>query len=673
MGLEHDFAPLLLGLLYGALLGVLVTDRPGAQPLSALQSRVIGAGIGIWLLVLLVWMLAELQVLPLNLRWFRYAFIGSVLGFAAAPWVWLHFARNFLSADQRKADDAKELLAEYMQRYTLLTIVLGIVFLAIALGPQFLRLFARAKQVDVLGVSISVAERPVATTSTAPILSFSSETGTTAIDKFTQNTSYARQIWNSGSNVTLESNPKIELQVKLETVTPDLKLFDQLSIWNKDRAFIAYFVNSDRLRRAERKSRHRSQRRETDPLQAITREDLWTYVSAAEEDSFKAEADELFLMDTAALSACLHEYAKTIGDVRLYLVDTGKFLKHLAVSLKRQKTQIDSDSSRDDTAYHRKKLKDEADEVFRQIDEVFRAIQPTNKQDQCARPPWQTDFGGLLRTPNRATPYPTLLTAFSLAAVESPETAILYIADWLEDQKAPDRLEFRRRWHILRAQIELRSLASQYIRPRIETERLIQFQRQLSDEFRDLLNVRSVGDWRKLCLDFNRGGLHSRIGRRLAFNYAVARNYLFELRTPVIVQQRYENDSAELQGLRADIEEAKALADAEDCYTGVPVFEGIDVPTARPKWLAQFKLNVVQLRIGETALEIRNLSESEIERAKEELMRLLKEASTALGPVSDNHTLKRRDERLLKSDNFDDQRARVQGLKSLVDSLQKVQ
>ena len=180
---------------------------------------------------------------------------------------------------------------------------------------------------------------------------------------------------------------------------------------------------------------------------------------------------------------------------------------------------------------------------------------------------WSSEWDFPLTSPTGITPYPTMLAAFSLAAIDSPETAIVYIAHWLKSHEATKTVSTPQQWYYIRAEIELRSLITQYIRGRVETHRLVSFQRQLTDQFRALMKIELSEEWKKLCSAFSEGGVHAELGKRLAFQYAIARNYLFEQRTPSSIQAAYTYQPIEtVTQLEADIDEAKILFDAENCY-----------------------------------------------------------------------------------------------------------
>ena len=190
MDIALQLVPLLFGILFGAILGVLITDIPGHSPVlppsthaqspltfayelhsdasshpnedfyqtgfSYLKIFTVILLLAIWIGFVCFWALSNSSISEI-IR-YRYGFIGSLIGFAGAPWVWLHFSRNFLSAAERSQSGAADILREYLARYQLLTIVLGIVLLLVILGPKFFELFSKAKSVAFLGVSLTVSD-----------------------------------------------------------------------------------------------------------------------------------------------------------------------------------------------------------------------------------------------------------------------------------------------------------------------------------------------------------------------------------------------------------------------------------------------------------------------------------------------------------------------------------
>jgi hypothetical protein len=684
-------APLLCGFLLGAILGVLVTDLRQHdlvdqaryafarfrlvqvrdrtintdKPRSGVTQIVWAAGrvlrlewvillSVVWLLLAILWIGASSGLSVGNSDWLGNSLIGSLVGFGAAPWVWLHFSRDFLTDAQRNDADTDKIRAEYLARYRLLTIILGIALLSLAAGPKLLDLLKSAEKVDLFGVSVSISQGSTRQTSSFPLLP-STPPGGLAIDTLNQNTYQAAQVFNGQP---------------LSAIPADLEKFDDLDKWDRDRAFIAYLVHS--------RSRHlfRPTRTRVDNY-----DNLSAYIAAAEaieplSDGAKRDLD--FLSGTSHLFNCLYDYARMITDIHLYFLDTSEFLKQYSIVLKLSLADHPqaATASLDTSLSH---LETASDKLLSRVNEVRYLFPPESRNlhilGSCdSQWPWHADPAGPwpFSAPSGATPYPALLAAYSLAAVDSPETGIVYIADWIDHanskRASPSQATLAQRWYLERAKIELALMASTSIRPLLQTERLVILERKLTNDFGTLLDVTTPKSWTQLCADLEGGGLHAAIGRRLAFYYATARNYLFELQTPAAVQIWNQPGQPDLiRFFDDDLVEAARLADtAADCFRGVPLFE-----RRRAQWIGQFKLNVAQLHIAHATLAAGDLSAERKEAERKEIEGLLNDALNLLGPIQVNAGVQRLDNQLLESDGFDDQRARVWSLKALISNLGK--
>ena len=202
------------------------------------------------------------------------------------------------------------------------------------------------------------------------------------------------------------------------------------------------------------------------------------------------------------------------------------------------------------------------------------------------------------------------------------------------------------------------------IGPQLPAEPLIAFERKLTDEYAVLIHAKSMGVWDELCKQYETGGIHADVGRSLAFNYATARNYLFELQTPGLFQTWRDGKRIELtRHLGEDLSEATELAAAvkTNCFIGAPFFDD-----NRQQWKGQFQLNVAQLLID----RLPTVAASEQEAERSNIRRMLDGARDLLGPTPSDDG-KSAVERLLSPPPFESQRQRVTFLQSLLNNSQE--
>jgi hypothetical protein len=284
-------------------------------------------------------------------------------------------------------------------------------------------------------------------------------------------------------------------------------------------------------------------------------------------------------------------------------------------------------------------------------------------QDCYNSQPGGSDYGGVVK-PIGATPYPVMLLAFSLAAVGSPESSIIHLQNWLLDHLSQANKSLALRWYIVRVELELAQMTTKYILSQTETDRLFLFERQLTDDMGALLKLGSPGAWNELCRAAKGSDLHARLSRWLAFTYAPARSYVFEIETPAVIDQWRRWKRAGLTTyLRDDLTEAVAFASSTDCFVGVPYFDRY-----KRQWTGQFELNIAQLRLD----SLPDLSADDRPAEWQEIKRLLKAAQDHLGPVTveTGHVPSSSPsavEELLRPDPFDDQRARVDSVRNSLD------
>jgi hypothetical protein len=573
--------------------------------------------------------------------WFRHVFIGSLVGVAAAPWIWLHFSRDLTETtdesspavrapDKARADaeqsDAKRPTSDATNRYQFLTIALGILLVVTIFGPALYDFLSRSNKVEAFGVSISSPEHASTSGNSVFAPNAPQNQGSSASAKLTGNTGAARTI----------GNPV--MRGGLGGIRADLAGFEELSTVDRDRGFIAYFLHAAKL--------------EDNPLLQKEYGDLESYVDDVEREE-SSKTDPL----------------REINDTHLYFLDTSLFLKQLAILL----NQITSEQTPPERPATLKDFLDKRTEITGPIRDVLRrsGSRWDSKKDPDPCDPSQTKADAL--PPNGETPYPALLALYSLAAVDSPESGMLYLSKWIAHAESSQRQKeqtqsqengtiqsppLRLSWYLLRAKINLSQIAAKVTKTLMEPERQVLFQRRMTDEYAELLRTKSPRAWRRLCDRLASGDLHARMGTQLAFTFATERNYLFELEEPTLVQAWRMAGRSELTGhLQQDLAEATAYVDTPECFARYPNFA-----RNRDAWLGQFKLNVAQLRID--LLPARPQSEIAAEAA--EIKKLLDRAAADLGPATLPALSDKPIDQLLGSADFDDQRPRVQLLQSIV-------
>lgn len=574
-------------------------------------------------------------------------FVGLLIGFAAAPWAWLHFARDLAvveveheneGAEQEKAKSKESLKSGNERRYEFLTIALGAIFVAAILGPRFSDWLPRANKVDVLGFfSVSLSDRgsPVHISNATQ----NSQGANLARDRLSSDTRYAANIGNSSVQ-----------RLELNNIGSDLSHFSDLPAIDRDRIYIAYFVNSAEWA--------------INPSHREYATSLQQYLEKAERTGLITwdQNDYDLVRNTRSLFACFQDYAEVVGDIHLYFLDVSSVLRALASNLAYE------NGGR--TVY--KELAEASkDPVKRMVAAIIKAKNST-EESQCSKALDELPRADAGNSSSRlgATPYPAILTAYSLAAVDSPDAGIIYLVDWVKKkelllhsdpsdaqaQGVSAELVFQ--WYLIRAELELGFLATAITPPLVSKNRLVSFERQLTDKFGALLGVNSPQRWKDFCRKDEFGGLHRKIGLLLAYNYAIARNYLFELQTPDAIQIWQESKEPMLEGhLQDDLAEAVAISQSTDCLLNVESFH-----KDRWHWLGQFELNVAQLRLAKLPI----IPENQRATEQSQINKLLETAEAHLNSPPPPIMAGREVDGLLGVVPFEDQRLRVGALKSLL-------
>ncbi|HZO46599.1 MAG TPA: hypothetical protein VFB68_11945 [Xanthobacteraceae bacterium] len=606
-------------------------------------------------------------------------FVGSLVGAAAAPWIWLHFTHTFgkgrVAAEPDQAgkeagkqgdDDTKKKEgkdakgsgeADQFARYQFVTYMLGAALLVTVLLPQLSKLLPRTSSFGALGVSVAFVNRgdaprnDLGTTITS--------VGALPSGPSTENT--ARRLstaTTAAHHVASGKRPKDKHEgerKKLADVKSGLKGFSDLSMMDRDKVYIAYLLHEQAVR----------QNTSRPPPQF---EDLQQYVGKLE---FKHGPDTKYLDSLAVLSECVARYAEEIRDFRLFFVDSNNFLRALMVGVASQwgPSPSPTDSAGDDAKKKkrdtRKLIDFNLDRFPRQIVDALVYVHDGDPSKPCANAADLTAKVEPATWPGvGATPYPAYQIAHYLAAIDSVESGVLVLQDWLAYQKDQLKNQARTRdpeqaWYTVRAMLAASQLPYRFGSVSPTHASLVQFQHVTTDRIGELLGLRGARTWRALCSKLARQGLHAQIGRYLAWTYADERNYLFELLLPEDFGLPRDKSLKTVNVAPTEfLEEAEAMIEtAPDCFAGV-----FQKPEAYQKIVALFHLNAAQLRYA-----VRAATKSSEEKAA--LTKKIVIDLERARPLETKDELPAADLDLIRpADEFDRHRARLARLLKVLDN-----
>ena len=578
--------------------------------------------------------------------------LGSLVGGAAAPWIWLHFSRDLeLSggADQGPFD-----------RYRFMTYMLGAALLVAVLQPYLEKLLPRANKIEGFGVAVNF-ERPRGDHA-ANVLQVGHTSASAATPgRLSVATRKAYLV------ATGRKDNKLTGAIKTLTDIPEnMQGFGDLSLMDRDRVYVAYFYHE---RNGTANSRRFSNLKE--------------YVEASKpkiDKKAKIDTDDAtdakFLADLSDLTHCIALYAERLRDFRLFLVNSEPFLQSLLVNVSTNWTiKDDGDQAAAKSSAQPPTLELKvADRLASQIvaalkrynggdpdtfcpdaSKLIERIKPVAPKPGNATQAATThpdDVSGV----GRKTPYPAYQIAHYMAAIDSVESGVLILRDWLLHQqrqlekgleKTPEQ-----EWYTIRAMLASSQLPELSNAPRHRS--LVQFQQATTDQMGAMLGIGDGATWRALCRKLRRQGLHAHVGRHLAMIYADERNFLFELLLPEDLGVPPPGEPALKSTLISPttyLQEAEAIVEKPECFSGVPRFDR--------KLLGQYSLNLAQLRLAVRA------SASENERPA--LTRAIQadlEAARQLGGNEEGEILD-----LLRDPNeFTPQRERLARLKQKLDN-----
>jgi hypothetical protein len=618
----------LFGFVLSAIFGVLATDLrrdevrienfKRAWGFWEFRQKLLAFVVGLWL-ALLAWAFTRVHVPDMV--------IGSVIGGAAAPWVWLHFARDFVG-NQERGDAERETLIktvahkiwleqgspeghaeehyfrakeqinsveqdlidassksgeQHLARYRLLSILLGIALLVATLIPILKDWLPRAQQFQAFGISLSLlATQP---TNQSPRLNLLSSNAGQSSDRLAAAITFAYHIGAGPSPTSI-----------LEGIGPDLNDFRHLSIYDQDRSYIAWLTYELPRKGALERPKHKLVGSDVQWADNLT---LKEYVDGAE-DLLKTayspprwvdiELDREFVSYSTLVSTCFREYIKHINyDPQLFMVATAGSLRALLQQTKVVNIGFENTLS--------KALENgETSKIC---------------TDQIALTPVWGPYYHPFRASRGQSPYPSWIVALYLAAIGAVDSGVRVLEDWIRDfnehhdQLVPDTNP-QLGWYLWRAKWGASALPYNYHGFVVPHRQLVTWQFDESNQLGRMLGVGGSDGWMRLCRRLLTSTLHTNVGRQLAFRYALERFYLFEN----LLLEDFEKDSGLGLGSVTDLlREAEAIRDNRGCLERVKAYRDSD-----KQYTSYFRLYTAQLRFNLLA------SENKTDRCKSSLI-----------------------------------------------------
>jgi hypothetical protein len=674
-----------LGFLIGAAIGAVATSTTGPElrkeaerwisdarwrvylrgktwRFPALLSEVLNlVQIEILLILVFLWLMGLLGAIYLSPTWSDQTYIryivGSLVGTAAAPWIWLHFSQSFEAA-KTEGEAAAE--SSQLARYRFVTFMLGAALLVAILNPYLATWLKRTNKIEGFGVALSFIQPRNERGSN--ILQAGQQT-TAALGATSSRLASAT----SRAHLVATGHQKEKpgaIRKTLKDVTANMDGFSDLSVMDRDKVYIAYFNH-------ERNARY------SQVTPGPNFSNLQEYVEAAKPTIDQAP-DDKYLADLADLSECIALYAEHLRDFRLFLVDSNALVGALLVDVATKWREKDpaQPASANQQAASAAKLNLTLYEAFAKqvvdalqkskVLQELRKSDPRIPADLCADAKKLTNRTVELKDIGK-TPYPAYQIAHYLAAIDSVDSGVLVLKDWLSRQSSQARAGIiqndpEQGWYAVRAMLTSSQLPDRFGSVSPTHRALVKFQQETTTRMAALLSVGDGRSWRSFCNQLKDRGLHAQIGRYLAMTYADERNYLFELLRPEdFGLPPPGEDALKSTGLSPAtyLEEAEAILEAPECFRGVPRFD--------PKLIDLYHLNAAQLRYS-----LRMLKEGDEKLALTRQIRADLEQAKQLGSERDAKQLCSEPEGvpdlLCQPDEFEPHRARLAEFRKTLDN-----
>lgn len=505
--------------------------------------------------------------------------LGSMIGAAAAPWLWLHFTTNL---------DTEKTGTNQFERYRFVTYALAIAVLMAILQNYVPALLPRTERIEGFGFGLTLTQAHTDRGIEIPLVAQQSRDGTSlaaTVNRLAGATSWAYRVAGGQRHPDKNGQP-----VVLRDVHQDLEGFDKLSVIDRDKVYIAYFY-------------HERNAQSGHPFSNSNISNLEEYVAAANIKTvhLSKEGGELFLERLLPLSECISIYVEKLRDFKLFLVDSGPFLRFLVVDVSSQWSDEKADHLSLEKKIRNTTFSHYSENLIKQVSESIEQIQPKNNsstpQNMCINNSLSAiNISDIDMSTISATPYPAYYIAHYMAAIDSVESGVLVLRDWLLSQskalkKQPETNSPEQSWYTVRAMLTSSQLPYRFGSVSPTHQALVKFQKETTDQIGRLIGVQDAQTWRSFCRHIDQPGMHALIGRFLALTYADERNYLFELLRP---EDFGIPKSSEISLKSIDVSpstfeaEAEAILDSTNCFIGVPQFDR--------RFIGLYHLNLAQLR-----------------------------------------------------------------------------
>jgi hypothetical protein len=543
--------------------------------------------------------------------------IGAIVGAICAPWAWLHFKRQFgwdhtieeavrnvwiraraltiwqeegkpegraeehweqAKKEFEEAEDkllsiSEKLGAQELERYKFASMLLGATLVAVALIPLLPEWFSRTQQVQAFGVSLTL----ISQRNTSPSLTPPASGATGAAPRDTGGSRLQLGMAAAYRIIPNQSKPlSTESALPSSVQSSNLSDIDNLSLFERDRAFIAWF-EAEHLRKSD--SKHQQ------IFEQAGEYNLADYVRHMDANSvdrrINVDDDVDFIRNVEPFSRCLRQRSTEINDPQLFLVEVGSFLRFYVGSLTGESRYFDSMPP-----HVARWIKDLPRDPYcgqQTFESVLDRMRPEFVDGLVSMSP------GIIGK----TPYPTLVAAEYLAAIDAVDDGVSVIEKWMG---AYDRYitglgdgfmsSPQVQWYQIRAMMSVTQLPYFFGGMNPSHRQLVQWQERTTDKFAELLLASWGTSWAQLCHDLLGPSLHNRLGRLVAFSYATERFYLFELLSP---DDFAGAEPAARHPAKSYIAEAEMMRDNPSCFR-----DAVN-PEQLPHYLGLFSLYIAQL------------------------------------------------------------------------------